>query len=73
MTYKLQVLVSEEMKERIEFYAKKSGVSMSALCNVFIGQGILGYDKAYELADKMFDKLEKQMEASTDKIAMPKR
>lgn len=53
---KLQVLVSDEMNQKIEFYAKKMGISKSALCCSFIGEGILGYDKAYEIMERTLTK-----------------
>lgn len=51
MRMRLQVMVSDEMVQRIDSYAKKMGVSRSSLCSMLIGQGIMGYDKAYELCD----------------------
>lgn len=50
---RVQVNVADEMVERIDYYAKKLGVSRSALCSVLIGQGIMGYDKAMEIASDM--------------------
>lgn len=48
---KVQVNVSDDMVQRLDTYARKMGVSRSALCSVLIGQGIMGYDKAFEMCD----------------------
>ena len=53
---RVQVNVADEMVERIDYYAKKLGVSRSSLCSVLIGQGIMGYDKAFELASEFVQK-----------------
>lgn len=50
---KVQVNVSDELVERIDNYAKMMGVSRSALCGVFIGQGIMNYDKAFNMIDEL--------------------
>lgn len=59
---KLQVTVSDEMVKRIDEYAKKMGVSRSALCSVFIGQGIMNYDKASELVTNLGERLRDEIE-----------
>jgi hypothetical protein len=52
---KVQVTVSDEMVTKIDAYAKEMGISRSALCSVFIGQGVLGFDKAYKLVNDAID------------------
>lgn len=42
---RVQVNVSDEMVSEIDRYAKEMGVSRSALCSIFIGQGIMEYNK----------------------------
>lgn len=42
---RVQVSLSQEMVEKVDDYAKKIGVSRSALCSLLIGQGVLGFDK----------------------------
>jgi len=54
---KITVNVSDEMVTRLELYSKKMGVSRSALCAQFIGQSVMGYDKAFDVMDNMADKL----------------
>jgi len=50
---RIQVIVSKEIAERIDFYANKMGLSRSALCCQFIGQSVMGYDKAFEMVTEM--------------------
>ncbi len=52
---KVQVTVSDEMVAKIDTYAKEMGISRPALCSVFIGQGVLGFDKAYKLVNDTID------------------
>lgn len=48
---KLQITVSDELCERIDRYAKMMGQPRSSLCAVWIGQGVMGFDKAMEIAN----------------------
>ena len=41
----LQVIVSQNLADRIDYYANYMGMSRSGFCASIIGQGILGYDK----------------------------
>lgn len=52
-----QVNLSNEMVERVDFYAKKMGVSRSSLCSMLVGQGIMGYDKSMDVISLIGDKL----------------
>ena len=54
---KVQVIMSDEQVARIDEYAKKMSVSRSALCSMLIGQGIMGFDKSFELATQLVEKL----------------
>ena len=54
---RVQVSLSDEMVERVDFYAKKMGVSRSALCSMLVGQGIMGYDKSMDIISIIGDKL----------------
>lgn len=58
--YRLQVIMSEELKEKLEKYCNLTGVSMSGLCNVFIANGLMGYEKAMEMMDGYSDKIAKK-------------
>lgn len=48
---RIQVNLSEEMIKKLDEYATKMGISRSALCATFIGQGVLGYQKSFEVID----------------------
>lgn len=52
-----QVNLSDEMVERVDWYAKKMGVSRSALCCTLVGQGIMALDKSMDVISAMGDKL----------------
>ncbi len=58
---KVQVTVSDEMVTKIDSYAKEMGISRSALCSVFIGQGVLGFDKAYKMVNDAIDTVSADM------------
>ena len=62
---KVQVNISDDMVEGIDKYAKAMGVSRSALCGVWIGQGKMAFDKSFEITEKwaqehMSSELEKE-------------
>lgn len=48
---RVQVNLSDEMVVRTDFYAKKLGVTRSSLCAFFIGQGVMAYDKSFDVLD----------------------
>jgi len=50
---KVQVNVNDELVARIDYYAKKMGVSRSSLCSMFIGQSVMTYDKSFDILDSV--------------------
>lgn len=54
---RVQVNLSDEMVNKVDVYARKMGVSRSALCSILVGQGIMGYDKSMDLMTLLGDKL----------------
>lgn len=48
MAFKLQINVSDEMKDRIDAQAKFLGITRSALCATLIAQGLVAYEKSTE-------------------------
>lgn len=52
---RIQVNVSDEMVKRIDVIASLLGVSRSAMCAVFIGQGVVSYEKASSVTDGTLD------------------
>lgn len=59
---KVQVSCSDEMVEQIDKYAKLMGVSRSALCSMLIGQGIMGFNKSFEIIDGIGQRLESNLQ-----------
>lgn len=55
------ISVSDEMAKKIEYYADKMGVPQSALCAQFVGQAIMGYDKAYEMVNTIGKNMENKI------------
>ena len=54
---RIMITVSDEMANKILFYSNKMGVTQSSLCSQFVGQAIMGYDKAFDLMDNMAKKV----------------
>lgn len=54
---RVQVNLSDEMVAKVDVYARKMGVSRSALCSMLVGQGIMGYDKSMDLLSLIGDKV----------------
>ena len=54
---KLQVNVNDDLVKQIDEYAALMGVSRSVLCAMFIGQGILTYNKSFKLIDDIGQKI----------------
>lgn len=52
---KLQVLVSDELCEKIDYWANKIGIPRSSFCAMLLGQGVMGFEKANEIIDGMKD------------------
>ena len=68
---RVQVNISDEMVVKIDEYARKMGVSRSALCSVLIGQGIMNYEKSADLLRVIGDKVGESMfaEKVLEKVA----
>lgn len=58
---KIQVNVSDDLVKQIDEYANMMGISRSALCATFIGQGVLGYNKSFKIIDALGQKLADSM------------
>ena len=70
---RVQVNLSDEMVAKVDAYAAKMGVNRSALCAVLVGQGIMGYDKTFEIADSMGLKLTEEVKKKASKKAVAVR
>lgn len=49
---RVQVSLSEQMVARVDKIAEDMGLSRSAVCNMFIGQGVKSMEKADNLITK---------------------
>lgn len=58
---RVQVNVSDDLVKKIDEYAKVMGVSRSALCSVWIGQCVMGYEQSFSIVQQMGDKLEQSL------------
>lgn len=54
---RVQVNISDEMVGKVDSYAKRMGVSRSALCSILVGQGIMSYDKSLDVLSVIGDKI----------------
>lgn len=54
---RVQVNLSDEMVEKVDFYAKQMGVSRSALCSMFIGQGVMAFNKSFDIFSSIGSKI----------------
>ena len=50
---KIQINISDELVAQLDKYAGMMGISRSALCATFIGQGVMSYNKSFELIDTL--------------------
>ena len=65
---RVQVNVSDEIVKKVDLYAEQLGVSRSALCSMFIGQGVMSYDKAMDAMSGMKNIIKATLEESVGEI-----
>lgn len=58
---KVQVNLNDDIVKKIDDYAKSIGVSRSAVCAMWIGNAVLGVDKATETLQRMSDDMVSQV------------
>lgn len=63
---RIQVNLSDKLVKKLDEYAGMMGISRSALCATFIGQGIMGYEKTYEMLDSLGVSVEKELSKSNE-------
>ena len=68
---RVQVNLSDEMVGKVDSYARKMGVSRSALCSMLVGQGIMNYDKSMDILTLIGDKVGDSLlaEKTLDEVA----
>lgn len=57
---RVQVNVSDDLVKELDEYATSVGISRSALCAYFIGQGMYGIKKGFEIGTEIIAKSEKK-------------
>lgn len=62
---KVQVNLNEDIVKKIDDYAKLIGVSRSAVCAMWIGNAVVGVDKATETLQRMSDDMVKTLTEET--------
>ena len=63
----LQFIVSQNLADRIDYYANYMGMSRSGFCASIIGQGILGYDKIDNVLENyVFNEISKKQSKRKD-------
>lgn len=50
---RVQVNLSDEIVEKLDYYSTLIGISRSALMAVFIGQGLMGYEKSFSVLENV--------------------
>jgi len=65
---KVQVNVNDDLVKRIDYYAKKMGVSRSSLCGMFIGQAVMTYDKSFDILDNVAKSQMKSTDADIEQL-----
>lgn len=63
---KVQVNLSDEMVSRVDVVAKNIGISRSAICAYFIGQGISQIENSYKIVQDCGNALVKNYLAADD-------
>lgn len=64
---KVQVHLNDDIVKKIDEYAKSIGVSRSAVCAIWIGQAVLGVDKATEILKHVGDDVAKTIAKADEK------
>lgn len=65
---RVQVNVADELVEQLDEYAKAVGLSRSALCGFFIGQGMFSLQKGLEMASGAIEAYAKAVAKEIDKM-----
>lgn len=66
---RITITVSDESVEKLSYYGEKMGMNRSALCAYFVGQGLLGMDKAYSMLDKVASDMSEEMKRSFSELS----
>ena len=57
---RIQVNLGNPLLQKVDKLAEMCGVSRSALCSMLISQGVLAYDKSFEVMDSFKESIPKE-------------
>lgn len=63
---RITITCSGEQIAKLDAYSNKMGMNRSALCAYFIGQGLLGMDKAFGVMDKVTESMTDEMKKALE-------
>jgi len=55
---RIQVNLGDSLQEKVDKYSEMCGVTRSSFCAMLISQGVLAYDKSFELIDSVKEPLQ---------------
>lgn len=58
---RFQVNLGDALQEKVDKYAQACGVTRSSFCAMLISQGVLAYDKSFEIMDSLKDSLPEKL------------
>ena len=50
---RIQVNLSDELTDKLDSLSRSLGISRSAFCAMLIGQGVVSYQRAYDMLDNL--------------------
>ena len=67
---RIQVNLGDEMLKKVDSYSKLLGVTRSSLCSMLIAQGVMAYDKGFEVIDKIGSQLGKNIINAAEEVVL---
>lgn len=58
---RIQVMLGDALQVKVDRLAEACGVSRSAFCAMLIGQGVLAYEKSFEVMDSLKESLPEKL------------
>ena len=58
---RFQVNLGDALQEKVDKYAQACGVTRSSFCAMLISQGVLAYDKSFEIMDSLKESLPEKL------------
>lgn len=63
---RLNIYISKDLSNRLEFCANKYGVSRAQLAVILIGQGLAGIEEAFAVTDKLKSSIQNDLNISNN-------